>query len=87
MPKKNKSKKKSVRKARPAKFVYLSVCHNVQANKAPLTMPADNRIGKLGSSPKDADEQGLGGWRCGQCKRPCKVTRTKVAVEEVARVS
>lgn len=83
MPKKNKSKKKSVRRPSKEQFVYLSKCHGVRATKEPLAMPADNRVGKLGSRP-DADEQGLGGWRCSGCSRPTKVTRSKVEVASVA---
>lgn len=74
MPKKH---KKVARVQGSATFAYFSTCCEAPAKKPTLEMPRDNRIGRLGSSPKDADDSGLGGWRCSKCGRPAKVTRTK----------
>jgi hypothetical protein len=85
MAKKN---KKKVAKAQSGKtvFAYFSTCCSAPAKKPALTIPPDNRVGRLGSSPKDADETGLGGWRCGKCGKPTKVTRTKTEEPKVAAV-
>lgn len=79
-----KNKKAAKVKVGKAVFAYFSKCCNALSKKTPLQMPSDNRVGRLGSSPKDADETGLGGWRCEKCGKPTKVTRTKVGEPEVA---
>jgi len=67
------SKKKKVQKSKPAGavFVYTSECC-----KAPARKPAVQR------SPEDRKENKfsectLGHWRCSQCGKPAKVTRSK----------
>jgi len=65
---------------RDAKFAYFSVCHQVFAEKPVLAMPRGKGIGTyLGAKP-ETDTQGLGGWRCSTCKRPCKVTRAAKSI-------
>lgn len=81
MKKNGKRKVRVVTKQGVPVFRYLSVCHNTLATKVPLTMPAENRLGHLGASPKDA-EGSLGSWRCGTCSKPCKVSRQKNVAEK-----
>lgn len=74
-----------------AKFAYLSMCCNEIAEKPSLTMPQGKGIGTyLGAKP-ETDTQGLGGWRCSRCKKPCKVTRTNksslIPVQESLRAA
>jgi hypothetical protein len=73
--------KKKAAKFRPPigepKFLYFSLCHNRQAKK-----PALRAVGSvsrsLGAAPDTSEQtEGLGGWRCGDCGKPCEVTRTK----------
>ena len=70
---------------RDAKFAYSSGCHNAVANKPALTMTQGKGIGMFGTKP-ETETQGLGGWRCSICQKPCKVTRaaksTLVPVQE-----
>lgn len=56
-----------------AKFLYFSACHNVIAKKPSVTESARENEGK-GT---------LGSWRCSDCNKPCKVTRTKNEKPEV----
>ena len=70
-----------------AKFAYFSVCCNEIAEKPSLTMPQGKGIGMyIGAKPETDNTQGLGGWRCSKCHKPCKVTRaaksTLVPVQE-----
>lgn len=90
MPKKsqkNKRTPKRVVKLGEPVFLYFSVCHNAKATKEPLQMPAGNRVGAFGAAPEA--EGSLGGWRCSQCNKPCKCTRTRNTpkTEEVASVA
>jgi hypothetical protein len=62
-----------------AKFAYFSVCHTEIAEKPPLTMPTGKGIGRFIGATPETDTQGLGGWRCSKCKKPCKVTRSSKA--------
>jgi hypothetical protein len=60
-----------------AKFVYVSICCNAVAEKPALLMPRGKGVGTyLGAKP-ETETQGLGGWRCSTCRKPCKVQRTK----------
>jgi hypothetical protein len=71
--------KKSVPKTvnlKDAKFAYFSQCCNEIAEKPTLSMPQGKGIGTyLGAKPETDNTQGLGGWRCSRCKKPCKVNR------------
>jgi hypothetical protein len=61
-----------------AAYAYFSVCHNAIAEKPALTMPQGKGIGRfIGAKPETDNTQGLGGWRCSTCRKPCKVQRTK----------
>lgn len=62
-----------------AKFVYLSVCCNEVAEKPALQMPQGKVVGIYPGAKPETDTQGLGGWRCSKCRRPCKVTRANKA--------
>jgi hypothetical protein len=74
----SKPKKVKIRPVTDAVFVYVSACHSAQAKKAALTMPDGVGIGReLGHVPKTENIQGLGGWRCSECNRPCKVSRSR----------
>jgi hypothetical protein len=58
-----------------AKFVYASVCCNAVGQKPSCTMPQGKGIGQhLGAIPEG--DATLGSWKCSNCKKPCKVTRT-----------
>jgi hypothetical protein len=59
-----------------AKFRYASLCCNAVAEKPALLMPRGKGIGNFGAKPEN-ETQGLGGWRCPACRKPCKVQRTK----------
>lgn len=73
---KNKSKKKkSSKPSGPRQYVYISTCHNVQADKPELKASSEWRSD---GATKDA---GLGKWKCSVCKESCKVARKK-AVQE-----
>ena len=50
-------------------FSYTSKCCSVQAVKSPCMF--------VGVKSKEAETQGLGGWRCSACKKPCKCNRHK----------
>lgn len=73
-------------KAKPvanAVFVYISKCHNVQAEKPALTMPDGVGVGReLGHKPKTENVIGLGGWRCTECRKPCSVARIRPQKEK-----
>lgn len=65
-------------------FAYTSACHNVRAEKPALTMPDGVGIGSnIGHAPKTENGTGLGGWRCTACRKPCKVSRSRVKTSEV----
>jgi hypothetical protein len=55
-------------------FIYTSVCCKAQATKEPCVMPKGKGIGGFGSKPEG--EATLGSFRCSQCRRPAKVTRS-----------
>lgn len=61
---------------RDAAYVYLSACHNAFAEKPALTMPQGKGVGRFIGDKPETDTQGLGGWRCSTCRKPCKVSRT-----------
>lgn len=68
----SKKKKVAFKKSVGAVFKYTSVCCNAPAKKPELIRTAEDRAaGKF-------SEGSLGHWRCGQCERPCKVTRSRV---------
>jgi hypothetical protein len=73
--------KSKVKRFRPnigePKFQYFSTCHTAKANKPALR--ACGNIGThLGAIPNTDDQtEGLGGWRCSACGKPCSVTRQK----------
>jgi hypothetical protein len=50
-------------------FSYTSKCCAVQAIKPPCAF--------VGLKSKEAETQGLGGFRCSGCKKPCKCSRHK----------
>lgn len=62
-------------------FAYASVCCNALAEK-----PACKSFGsvttreglmvKTVARDKASETQGLGSWRCTQCRKPCSVTRS-----------
>jgi len=59
------------------KFLYLSTCCQVQANKPACVKPKSQpkKKGKKGKGEQKAPEFAtLGKWRCGNCGKPCKVT-------------
>lgn len=72
--------KKKLKKVKPVKsgepvFVYTSVCHKVRATKVPLV--------KVGlEEAKEAT--GMGKFRCTECNKPCKCTRSKNKPENKA---
>jgi hypothetical protein len=78
MQKKSKKPQKTKRVAKLGEpiFLYSSVCHNVRATKEPLVMDAGRAIGGFGISP-ETTATGLGRFRCGECGKPCSVTRTR----------
>ncbi len=67
----NKNKPVAVKPRGPVN-TYLSTCCGVPATKKACT-----RVGK-----KEALEQGLGKFRCGVCKKRCKVTVSKYKAPE-----
>src|ERR1039458_2752842 len=74
-PPMNKKPLKKQNKPKPAPalalpiFSYTSKCCSVQAIKSPCMF--------VGSKSKEAETQGLGGWRCSACHKPCKCNRHK----------
>lgn len=65
------SKKKKIVKSKKvagAVFVYTSVCCGKAAKKPALVATPEK-------------EGTLGHWRCTNCERPCKVTRSRVKEE------
>jgi hypothetical protein len=73
------SKKKAKPAPAPSKelvpvFLYTSTCHQAPATKGALEMPKG--VGVKGFGEKPEAEGSLGSWRCSQCNRPCKVTRS-----------
>jgi hypothetical protein len=60
-------------KAEPV-FLYTSMCCKSPATKEPCVMPKGKGIGGFGSKPEG--EMTLGSFRCTQCRRPAKVTRS-----------
>lgn len=87
MQKKSKKPQKTKRVIKHGEpvFLYFSVCHNVRATKEPLVMDGGRAIGGLGAAP-ETTATGLGHFRCSQCGKPCKCTRTRNTpkTEEVA---
>jgi|WetSurMetagenome_2_1015567.scaffolds.fasta_scaffold603063_2 hypothetical protein len=69
-------KKKSVKgnKVAGAVFVYTSVCCGKPAKKPALVWTPEDRAARKYS------EGSLGHWRCSNCERPCKVTRSRKEV-------
>lgn len=60
--------KKPIQRGEP-KFNYTSKCCNAQAVKPPVTA--------FGMDSEEAKTQGLGTWRCSQCRKKCSCIRTK----------
>lgn len=58
------------------KFVYTSVCCNLNATKTPCV--------KVDS--KSAETQGLGTFRCTGCHKACKCTRMKNPLDKAEQV-
>jgi hypothetical protein len=54
-------------------FLYTSMCCGRLATKTPCV-----KVDK-----KEAEQQGMGGWRCPTCGKPCKVQRTRNKQETV----
>lgn len=89
--KKAPARKRSV--GNPA-FVYASVCCNAVAEKPACVSygSVTTRIpGGLNTVTvargKESETQGLGSWRCGQCRKPCSVTRSKFKLTESAKTA
>ena len=53
------------------KIVYVSKCCNSPAKKPPCSMEKGQRV-KLYLGAKPEGESSLGGWRCTNCRKPCK---------------
>jgi hypothetical protein len=53
-------------------FLYVSKCCSERATKTPCV--------KVDS--KSAETQGLGTFRCGKCRKVCKVSRSKNVVDK-----
>jgi hypothetical protein len=80
---KKNDKKKVLRSvaAKDAVFAYISVCCNIVAEKPACAVAVGHRVGEyLGAKPEG--EATLGGWRCPQCRKPCKVSRMKNPLRE-----
>jgi hypothetical protein len=62
-----------------AAFAYVSTCCNSIATKPACAVPQGGEIGtRIGSVPDpDTRNTTLGSWRCGSCRKRCKVTRMK----------
>jgi hypothetical protein len=61
-----------------AAFIYTSMCCSNPAKKPALRSVANFISPNLGNVPETDDQtEGLGGWRCSACGKPCKVARTK----------
>lgn len=65
-------KTQTIRKHFAPVFSYFSKCCNVLAIKPPCVKV----------SPKEAETQGLGSWRCGKCNKSCDVTRVKNGLDK-----
>lgn len=65
--KKSQKPKPAVRLGEPV-FAYTSVCHGARATKTPLL--------KVGLE-EAKDTTGMGKFRCTECNKPCKCTRSK----------
>lgn len=80
MPKKNSKKRapksKPLRKVGDPVFNYTSLCCSARAMKQPLVMPTDKAVGGFGAAPEER-EGTLGSWRCSNCGKTCKCSRTK----------
>lgn len=64
-------------------FIYTSVCHGVRAVKPPVVMPQGRRVSAFGQAPDpEGQVTGLGKFRCGECHKPCKVTRSRNQKQE-----
>jgi hypothetical protein len=74
--KNTKKQRQQPRKAQDIKFNYTSMCCGVQAEK-----PACVRI-PLAERGKDGAVGSLGTWRCTQCGKKCKLTRSLRKAEE-----
>ena len=74
----NKPVRKVVAPGKPV-FNCTSVCCGVAALKKPLLVDYDKEF-------KDREGH-LGSWRCSNCKKKAKVTRTKVKAEEPVEVA
>ena len=73
----SKSHKKPVKPvAKTPTFSYTSACCSAPATKTPCTKA---------SKAKGATPQSLGTWRCGQCKKVCKVTVSKFKSAEIVQ--
>lgn len=67
--------------AKDAVFAYISVCCNVVAEKPACAVVKGHRTG-LHPGDRPEGEATLGGWRCGLCRKPCKVSRMKNPLRE-----
>ena len=64
-------------------FLYLSMCHGLQATKpACATVPKAAKSKKRAGSERTPEYASLGSWSCGECGKPCKVTRVNRPVKE-----
>lgn len=54
-------------------YQYTSVCCQADGTKPPCVKPRDK---------KDSLVNSLGHWRCTACRKPCSVTRHKIAVDK-----
>ncbi len=59
-----------------AVYIYTSICCTAPASKPACAVDRGHKVGRfLGDKPEG--EATLGGWRCGDCKKPCSVSRHK----------
>ena len=68
---KNKKKVKLAPVVRKQSFVYTSVCCKKVAKKPPVERSAEDR------AANEYSQCGLGMWKCTQCEKHCKVTRSR----------
>jgi hypothetical protein len=65
--------------AKDAVYNYISVCCSALAEKPACVIDKGQIVGVyVGAKP--AGEGSLGHFRCGTCRKPCKVTRTRKVV-------
>jgi hypothetical protein len=71
-------KTQRVQKGSPVN-VYTSLCCNAVATKPPCQY--------LGMKSKEAGTQGLGTFRCTACRKVCKCSRSKIALDKAPDVA